>query len=129
MVLDASVVVEWLLQTTTGAAVSRQISSSGESLYAPQLVDVEVCQVLRRYVAHHMLGEQRAVEALRDLTDLRLYRYPHLPLLQRAWQLRGNLTAYDAMYVALAEALDAILLTRDAKLAAALGHQARIQLV
>jgi predicted nucleic acid-binding protein len=119
MVLDASVVIEWLLQ----------ISSSGEKLYAPYLVDVEVCQVLRRYVSHEILDAHRAAEALHDLTDLRMYRYPHLPLLQRAWELRNHLTAHDAMYVALAEALDAILLTRDGKLAAAPGHRARIQLV
>jgi len=129
IVLDASVVVEWLLQTTTVAAVSKQISSSGDKLYAPHLVDVEVCQVLRRYVAHGILDAHRAKEALHDLIDLRLYRYPHLPLLHRAWELRGNLSAYDAMYVALAEALGAILLTRDGKLAAAPGHRARIQLV
>jgi predicted nucleic acid-binding protein len=129
IVLDASVALEWLLQTPSGAAISKQISSSGEKLYAPHLVDVEVCQVLRRYVANGTLDAPRAEEALRDLADLRMYRYPHVPLLRRAWELRGNLTAYDAMYVALAEALDAILLTRDGKLAAAPGHRARIQLV
>jgi predicted nucleic acid-binding protein len=129
IVLDASVAIEWLLQTPSGIAIGKQLSSSREKLYAPHLVDVEVCQVLRRYVANGRLDVQRAEEALRDLADLRMYRYPHVPLLHRAWELRGNLTAYDAMYIALAEALGAILLTRDGKLAAAPGHRARVQLV
>ena len=79
-----------------------------------------------------MRGEtdsSRAAKALADLADLSLYRYPHIRLLSRVWDLRHNLTAYDASYVALAEALDATLLTRDARLARSVGHEARIELV
>jgi predicted nucleic acid-binding protein len=104
-------------------------AESGESLHAPHLIDVEVCQVLRRYVATGILGSDRGEEALRDLADLPLRRYPHYPFLERAWQLQANLTAYDAVYIALAEALDAVLLTRDRKLASSPGHAAQVRVV
>jgi predicted nucleic acid-binding protein len=83
---------------------------------------------LRRYAASGQVGAERGRLALLDLTDLPMHRYSHDFLLPRIWALRHNLTAYDATYVALAEALDAPLLTRDRHLAAAPGHQARIEL-
>lgn len=129
IVLDASAAVEWLLQTPRGEFVGGRILSAGESLHAPHLLDAEVAQVLRRYVAMHALAADRADEALQDLLDIHLRRYPHTILLRRVWELRGNLTAYDALYVGLAEALNATLITCDAKLAAAPGHHAHIQLV
>lgn len=84
---------------------------------------------MRRYVLTGVVSSDRAEMALRDLSDMRLRRYPHSPLMQRAWELRDNLTAYDGLYVALTERLDAVLITRDRKLAASPGHHARIQLV
>lgn len=129
IVLDASAVLELLLRTTGGVAVSERIASPNESLHTPHLLDLEVLQVLRRYGASGALSADRAQLALEDLAALDLERYPHEPLLGRVWQLRDNLTAYDAAYVALAEALAAPLLTFDVRLARAPGHRARIELL
>jgi predicted nucleic acid-binding protein len=93
------------------------------------LLDVEVAQVIRRYAANGEIDQERGHAALDDLADMPLRRYPHDFLLSRVWSLRHNLTAYDAVYVALAEALDAALVTRDQRLAAAAGHHARVELV
>jgi predicted nucleic acid-binding protein len=92
------------------------------------LLDVEVAQVIRRHAARGEIDDDRGRATLADLGDLPLYRFPHDFLLPRVWDLWNNLTAYDAVYVALAEALDAPLLTRDRRLAAAAGHHARIEL-
>ena len=127
IVLDASAAVEWLLQTPRGVQVGHRIFSPAESLHAPHLLDVEVAQALRRFVAADGLSVSRAEEGLQDLMELRVRRYPHAPFLRRIWALRKNLTSYDALYVALAEALDAPLLTCDVKLASAPGHRARIE--
>jgi predicted nucleic acid-binding protein len=93
------------------------------------LLDIEVAQVIRRYAARGEIDGERGGEALGDLADLRLQRYPHVFLLPRVWELRHNITAYDAVYIGLAEALDAPLLTRDHRLAGAAGHRARVELV
>jgi predicted nucleic acid-binding protein len=98
----------------------------GEVLHAPHLIDVEVAQVLRRLELAKVLEEARAKQALEDLGDLRLVRHPHADLLDRVWSLRRNLTAYDALYLALSEALDAPLVTTDQRLATAPGHEARV---
>jgi predicted nucleic acid-binding protein len=90
---------------------------------------VEIAQVIRRYVANGDIGRDRGRATLTDLGDLPLQRYAHGVLLPRIWALRNNLTAYDAAYVALAEALDAVLVTRDERLASAPGHHARIDLI
>lgn len=129
IVLDASAAIEWLLQSPTGKKIDKRIFSAGASLHAPHVIDVEVAQVLRRQVREKAMSAERAEEALEDLADLPLHRYPHDLLLPRVWQLRATLTAYDAVYVALAELLDASLVTCDAKLAAAHGHTARVDLV
>jgi predicted nucleic acid-binding protein len=129
MVLDASAAIEWLLQTSTGQRVEQQIFSQSESLHAPHLLDVEIIQVLRRLVRERVISAVRADQAITDLLDLRINRYPHFVLLPRIWQLRHNLSAYDAAYVALAEELDAILLTSDARLASASGHSAQIHVL
>jgi predicted nucleic acid-binding protein len=100
-----------------------------QTLHAPHLLDVEVAQVIRRYAAIGDIDSERGRIALTDLADLPLRRYPHDVLLPRIWSLRNNLTAYDAAYIALAEALDVPLLTRDWRLAAAAGHHAKIELV
>jgi predicted nucleic acid-binding protein len=129
IVLDASAAIEWLLQTAAGARVEDRIFSRAATLHAPHLFDVEVAQVLRRYVGAGLVTASRGHEALEDLLDLPLTRYPHDLFLERVWELRGNLTAYDAVYVALAEALAAPLVTCDRKIATAAGHAARVEVI
>ena len=127
IVLDASAALDWLLQTPVGQRIETRIFSRHESLHAPHLLDLEVAQVLRRLVRENVIPPPRADQALDDLRDLRLSRYPHFVLIPRIWQLRHNLSAYDAAYVTLAETLDAPLLTRDARLASAPGQTAQIE--
>jgi len=127
IVLDASAAVDWLLQTSAGQQIEKRIYSENESLHAPHLLDVEVVQVLRRLVREAVISAQRAGEAISDLADLRVTRYPHFVFLSRIWQLRHNLSAYDAAYVALAEKLDATLVTRDARLASASGRAVAVE--
>jgi predicted nucleic acid-binding protein len=129
IVLDASAAVEWLLQSSAGQRIENRIYSRNESLHAPHLLDVEVSQVLRRLVRDKIVAEDRAGEAIEDLRDLRVARYPHSVMLPRIWQLRQTLSAYDAAYVALAEALDAPLLTCDARIASASSHCAKVEVV
>ncbi|MDQ2861419.1 MAG: type II toxin-antitoxin system VapC family toxin [Pseudomonadota bacterium] len=129
IVVDASALVEVLLRTSASAAVEAWIFAPGQSLHAPHLLDVEVAQVIRRYALGGEIDGERGRAALADLADFPLRRYPHDFLLPRMWELRNNLTAYDAVYVALAEALDCALLTRDHRLAAAVGPRARIERV
>ncbi len=128
IVLDASAAIDWLLQTAAGQRIERRIYSHHESLHAPHLLDLEVAQVLRRLVRDRTISEDRAGQAIEDLLNLRITRYPHFILLPRIWQLRHNLSAYDAAYVVLAENLGATLLTRDARLASASGPTAPIEL-
>ena len=129
IILDASAAIEWLLRTPAGIRIDNRIFSPSESLHAPHLLDVEVAQVLRRYVRDKTITAQRGQEALDDLGDLPLSRYPHDFLISRVWDLRANLTSYDAVYVALAELLDAPLLTRDGRIASAPGHHATVELI
>ena len=129
IVVDASALLEVLLRTPAAEAVERRLFDARQSLHAPHLLDVEVAQVVRRYEAAGDIDPERGRAALADLGDFALRRYPHGFLLPRVWDLRHNLTAYDAVYVALAEALDAKLLTRDRRLAGAAGHHARVELV
>ena len=128
IVLDASAVVDWLLQTSAGQSVEKRIYSRNETLHAPHLLDLEVTQVLRRLALQGVISVHRAGEALRDLLDLRITRYPHLVLLPRIWQLRHNFSAYDAAYIVLAEKLGAVLVTRDTRLASASGHTAPVEI-
>lgn len=127
IVVDASAMLEVLLRTPAAEAVERRLFQPRQTLHAPHLIDVEVAQVVRRYAATGDIGADRGRDALADLADFPLRRYPHDILLPRAWELRANLTAYDAVYVALAEALDAPLVTRDRRLSAAAGHHAQIE--
>lgn len=129
IVVDASAMLEALLRTPAAKAVEKWLFDPRQTLHAPHLLDIEVAQVIRRYSANGEIDSERGRAALADLADLPLHRYPHDFLLPRIWDLRNNLTAYDAAYVALAEALDAPLLTRDRRLAAAAGHHARVELV
>ena len=129
IVLDASAVVELLLGTLLGRSVAARIAEPGLSLHVPHLVDVEVAQTLRRFVRSADLDAASAEQALEELRALDLERHSHEPLLDRVWALRGNLTAYDAVYVALAEALEATLLTCDGRLARSPGIRGRVVLV
>lgn len=129
IVLDASAAIEWLLRTQTGIKIDKRIFSPQVPLHAPHLLDVEVAQVLRRYVRDKTITAQRGQEALEDLGDLPLNRYPHDFLIPRVWELRATLTAYDAIYVALAELLDAPLLTCDGRIASAPGHHANVDVI
>lgn len=129
IVLDASAALEWLLQTPTGQRVGKRLFTPGETLHAPHLLDVEVIQALRRTVRLGYVMVPEAELALLDLRDMKLQRYPHTHLLERAWDLKNNLSAYDAVYIALAEALDAPLLTCDRKLASASAHSAQVELI
>jgi predicted nucleic acid-binding protein len=129
IVVDASALLEALLRTPAAQAVERRLFDPRETLHAPHLLDVEVAQVVRRYAAAGEIDRDRGRAALADLADFPLRRYPHDFLLPRVWELRDNLTAYDAVYVALAEALDAPLITRDRRLAAAATRHARVELV
>ena len=129
IVVDASAMLEVLLNTPAGARVADRLSAAGETLHAPHLLDLEVAQVLRRYAASGEIDPQRGAQALEDLADLPLARYPHDVFLPRVWELRNNLTAYDAAYVALAEVLEAPLVTRDAALASPRIHRARVEVM
>ena len=129
IVVDASALLEALLRTPAARAVEERLFEPQQTLHAPHLLDIEVAQVIRRYAAKGEIDSKRGRAALADLADFPFRRYPHDFLLPRVCDLRNNLTAYDAVYVALAEALDAPLLTRDQRLAAAAGHHARVELV
>ena len=100
-----------------------------ESLHAPHLIDLEVAQVLRRYVSRGEMYPDRARMALDLFARFPITRYSHEPLLPRIWELRSNLTAYDAAYVALAEGLGATMLTCDERLARAPGNRATIEVI
>ena len=129
IVTDASVIIELLLRTTAAERIEARLLITGETLHAPHLIDLEVAQVLRRYASRGEMSAPRGRLSLDLLSQLPLTRYPHEPLLHRIWSLRSNLTAYDAAYVALAEALGATLVTRDEGLATASGTRANIELV
>lgn len=129
IVLDASAAVDLFLRIEPNASrIGTRLGQAGESLHAPMLLDAEIIQVLRRYAIRGEISESRAEQALIDLIDLRIARYPILPLLERMWTLRPNLTEFDAAYVALAEVLGAPLVTSDVKLAQAFGHRATVEL-
>ena len=129
IVVDASALIEVLLNTPSGSRITQRLFEGQETLHAPCLLDIEVVQVLRRYALAGELNATRGLQAIEDLSDFPLTRYPHDLFLPRIWELRHNVTAYDAAYIALAEALDAPLLTRDARLASAAGHHATIEFV
>lgn len=129
IVLDASAVLELLLSTERGERIARRVADPALALHVPHLLDLEVTQALRRYVRDGDLPPAAAEEAILNLRALDLDRHAHEPLLERVWTLRQNLTAYDAVYVALAEVLDAVLVTCDGALARVPGGRARVELV
>jgi len=128
IVIDASVLAPALADD--GADGDRvRLRLRGEQLVAPELVDLEVLSTVRRAVRAGRLDERRSGQALDDLAALPLRRVPHLPLLARAWELRDNLTAYDAAYVALAESLRALLLTADGGIEKASGVRCDVEVL
>lgn len=129
IVLDASATVELLLRLPLADLVEACVEPPGQTLHAPHLLDIEVAQVVRRFERSGRITAERGAQALTDLSDLDVNRYPHTHLLPLVWEYRTNLTAYDAAYVALAFALRAPLLTTDAKLAAAPLPELEITLV
>jgi predicted nucleic acid-binding protein len=128
-VVDASLLIEILLQTPLGARHTDRVLDSNESLHAPHLLDVEALQAIRRLTLARQISAVRAETALITLLDLPLHRHDHVPLLGRVWQLRASMTAYDATYIALAEGLPAVLFTADGRLARAHGHRAHVELL
>jgi predicted nucleic acid-binding protein len=129
IVVDASVLVDLLLRVDDASTLTDSLLDPARVLNAPQLVDIEVAQALRRYVRRGELAPARGRAALDDLADLTLERYPHTLLLPRIWDYRDNLTAYDATYLALADALDCPVWTRDARSAKAPPAIGRVRLV
>lgn len=133
IVIDASAVVDLLLGEplgSIGAHLARLLEAEVPlALAAPHLLDAEVGQVLRRYVRRGELDVGAAREGLANLAALPVTRYPHLGLVERAFDLRANVTVYDGLYLALAEALQAPLLTADAGLVGVPGCAASVQLV
>ncbi len=129
VVLDASVLAELLILSPLGARAAPLVRDAGGELHVPHLADIETTSVLRGLVLGGHLTPERATHALTDLRDFPAKRWPATMLFERVWELRSRITAYDANYVALAEALDAEFITADAKLARALDNIARCDIV
>lgn len=128
IVVDASVIVTALADDGPDGARARS-RLRGERLAAPHLIDVEVASAWRRMTASGVLDERRASLAFADLRAIRVDRVPHAPLLDRCWQLRANLTVYDAVYVALAEITESVLVTADARLASSPGPRCSVEVL
>lgn len=129
LVLDASVLIELLVPGRRATAIRKVLRKDTSSWHVPHLADVEVTQVLRRFERAGALASRRAERALQHLGELDLVRHSHEPFLARVWAHRNNLSAYDATYLALAEALPAHLLTADRGLARIAGHFVKVQLI
>ncbi len=127
LVVDTSAALTALVGRQPAAGLVERLSQDGD-LHAPHLIDTEVLHALRRLTIAGEISEDRAADARTDFADLALVRYPHQPLSDRVWELRHNLTAYDATFVALAEALETPLITCDARLASAPGSRTHIEL-
>jgi len=127
IVVDTSAVIEALVAWPPRPELRDRLSGAGQ-LNAPHVIDLEVLQALRRLLSTGELTKDRASDVRWDFADLAITRYPHFPLSDRIWELRANLTAYAAAFVALAEALEAPLVTTDARLARSPGHGATVEL-
>lgn len=126
IVIDTSAVLQALVGRPVNARLIERIRE--EELHAPHLIDVEIVHALRRLVMDGRLTEDRAGDARSDFADLVIVRYPHHPLADRMWDLRHNLSAYDAAFVVLGESLGVPVVTSDRRLATAPGHGATIEL-
>ena len=129
IVLDASAALELLLRAQDHPKLVERVLESGETIVAPHLLDLEIVQVLRRCVIAGELTAARAREALDDHLALGIARYPHDGLLERIWQLRAKCTAYDAAYIALSEAIDAVFITCDGRLSGVAGIRAAVEVI
>ncbi len=127
LVVDTSAVLEALAARDPTPGLVERLAEDGD-LHGPHLMDTELLHALRRMNINHQISTERAEDARGDFAELALVRYPHRPLNDRVWELRHNITAYDATFIALAEALSAPLITCDARLASAPGHNAQIEL-
>lgn len=128
-VLDASALLELVVGTAAGLAVADLLDDPDDGVHVPHVADVEVASALRRLVAEGVVSETIARESLDDFQSLDLQRHAHEPMLDRIWEMRKNLSAYDAAYVALAEVLDAELITCDRRLARAPRLSIRTRLI
>ena len=126
IVLDASLVVEFLTNGELADSLRNEVGELDDSFLVPHLLDVEVTSALRNMVSGRKLDNRIAAQALERLAALPVLRCPHVLLLDRIWELRHNFTAYDATYIALAESMDAILCTCDQKMSK--GHRAQVML-
>jgi len=126
IVLDASAVVELLTNGPLADSLRHDLAGRDDAFIAPHLLDVEVVSAMRHLVAGHHTDSHRSEQFLTGLAALPAQRFPHTPLLNRIWELRHNFTAYDATYIALAEATNSVLYTCDKKLSK--GHRARVAL-
>jgi predicted nucleic acid-binding protein len=128
LVVDASVLAPALADDGPDGDAARA-RLRGQSLVAPELIDLETTSVIRRQLLAGHLDARRARLALTDLVELTLRRVPHRPLLARGWELRENVTVYNAAYIALAELLGVVLVTADARLASAPGPRCQVELL
>jgi predicted nucleic acid-binding protein len=129
IVIDASALIELLTRSDRGRRVEARVLRPSDTVHAPALIDLEVAQVLRRYVLSGQVPEHWARLALDIATAFPMTRYLHEPLLRRVWELKENVTAYDAAYVALAEALRAPLITCDVRLGRVSGSSVAIETI
>ncbi len=129
IVADASAVLQILLRTPAAQAVQSWLLMPGQEIHAPHLIDLEVAHVLRKYATANPAEDDGYGRALTEWLALPVKRHAHEPYVARIWALRQNVSAYDAAYIALAEALQAPLITRDQRLAGSVGHQAQIKLI
>ncbi|MXW41577.1 MAG: type II toxin-antitoxin system VapC family toxin [Acidimicrobiia bacterium] len=130
IIADASVIAEKLLRPNSLAATSlAKRLAARQAVCAPHLLDAEIGQAIRRFVLRGEISATRATEAFEDLADLPIRRFPHTELLPRAFALRSNVTVYDGIYLALAEALDALLVSCDAALADVAGCKAAVEIL
>ena len=129
IVVDASIVANALIDPSSAGTIARSVLRTKDGIAAPDLVDIETVSALRAHWLAHKLSEGRFRAAIDDLCDLPIVRHPARPFLARAFQLRANVTAYDSLYVALAEALDCALVTGDVRQAAAPGLTCEIRLL
>lgn len=129
IVIDASLAFDIAIATHAGKALSDRLMRRGNALAAPEIIELEFLQTLRRFLRHGEFQQERADNAMRIFAAMEIERFSHSPLRERIWALRENLTAYDAAYFALAELLGAPLWTRDRKFASVSGHAAHIEIV
>jgi predicted nucleic acid-binding protein len=127
LVIDTSAILDALAASEPAPGLVERLSKDGD-LHAPHLIDIEILHALRGMRIRDEIQAERADDARTDFAETALLRYPHQPLSDRIWELRHNLSAYDAAFVALAEMLDAPLITCDSRLASASGHEAHIEL-